>query len=193
MATGRSAGGDVDDSPDGAAPDLDDGWDDRDDGWDDRPASELDDQRDRPELRRRYYGLLQELRVLLPGVQVLVAFLLTAPFAQRFAELDDLETNLYAVALVSGVLAVICFIAPTAFHRVAWRRSRSARLEWSIRMLRVGLAFLAVSLETALFVVLGVLYDRAVGLVTVGVVGALGLLAWVVLPVLGQRPRVGGD
>ncbi len=49
----------------------------------DRPASELDDRADREELRERYYGLLQELRVILPGVQVLVAFLLTVPFASR--------------------------------------------------------------------------------------------------------------
>ncbi len=56
---------------------------------DDRPTGELDDEQDRDELRRRYYGLLQELRVLLPGVQILVAFLLTAPFASGFAQLDE--------------------------------------------------------------------------------------------------------
>lgn len=157
--------------------------------WDDRPAEELDDERDRPELRRRYYGLLQELRVLLPGVQVLVAFLLTAPFAQRFGELDAVETDVYAVALVSGMLAVVCFVAPTAFHRVGWRRSRSQRLRWSIRMLRLGLVFMAVSLEAALVVVLGVLFDRAVAVVVAGGVGAFGLVAWVVLPRAGLAPR----
>ena len=45
---------------------------------------------DREELRTRYQMLLQELRVVLPGVQVLMAFLQTAPFAQRFGDLDDL-------------------------------------------------------------------------------------------------------
>jgi hypothetical protein len=49
----------------------------------------LDSERNRGELRDRYYGLLQELRVVLPGVQVLVAFLLTAPFATRFGQVDD--------------------------------------------------------------------------------------------------------
>ena len=53
-------------------------------------AAELDDDRDRDELRSRYGMLLQELRVLLPGVQLLVAFLLTAPFAQGFERVDDL-------------------------------------------------------------------------------------------------------
>lgn len=159
------------------------------DTWDDRPPSELDDQEDRQELRRRYYGLLQELRVLLPGVQVLVAFLLTAPFAERFEDLDGLETDVYAVALVSGVLSVICFVAPTAFHRVGWRQSRSRRLQWSIRMLRIGLVFMAIAFEAALFVVLGVLFDRAVSVAVTASVGIVGLLAWVVLPITGLHPK----
>src|SRR3954452_24783565 len=91
---------------------------------DDRSAAELDDEADREELRRRYYGLLQELRVLLPGVQILVAFLLTAPFAARFAELDQLEKGLYGVALAAGILAIIVFAAPIAMHRVGDRQSR---------------------------------------------------------------------
>jgi hypothetical protein len=157
--------------------------------WDDRPPQELDDERDREELRRRYYGLLQELRVLLPGVQVLVAFLLTAPFAERFSELDDLETDVYAVALLSGVLAVVCFVAPTAFHRVGLRTSRSKRLCWSIRMLRVGLFFMALAFEAALFVVLGLLFERATAVIGVTVIGLVGVLAWVVLPLIAQRPR----
>ena len=163
------------------------------DTWDDRPPGDLDDEDDRQELRRRYYGLLQELRVLLPGVQVLGAFLLTAPFAQRFADLDDLETDVYAVALVSGVLAVVCFVAPTAFHRVGSRQSRSRRLQWSIRMLRVGLLFMAVAFEAALFVVLGVLFDRGFSVAVTAAVGVVGLLAWVVLPMVGLHPESDRD
>lgn len=56
---------------------------------DDRTLAELDNERDRVELRSRYYGLLQELRVVLPGVQVFLAFLLTVPFTQRFDDVDD--------------------------------------------------------------------------------------------------------
>ena len=161
------------------------------DTWDDRPPDELDDEDDRQELRRRYYGLLQELRVLLPGVQVLVAFLLTAPFAERFEDLEALEVDVYAVALVTGVLAVVCFVAPTAFHRVGWRQSRSKRLQWSIRMLRVGLVFMALAFAAALFVVLGVLFDRAVSVAVTAGVAVVGLLAWVVLPVVGLQPTGG--
>jgi hypothetical protein len=171
----------------------DESWDDYDAGdededtWDDRPPEELDDERDRQELRRRYYGLLQELRVLLPGVQVLVAFLLTAPFADRFSDLDDLETDVYAVALISGVLAIIAFVAPTAFHRIGWRRSRSMRLRWSIRMLRVGLFFMALAFDAALFVVLGLLFERTTAIVGAAAIGIIGVVAWVVLPLVGQQ------
>ena len=93
-----------------------------------REAQELDDVADREELRDRYEMLLQELRVVLPGVQVLMAFLLTAPFAQRFADLDDLGRQAYLVALISALGSTICLLSPTVFHRVADRTARRARL-----------------------------------------------------------------
>src|SRR4029077_299561 len=96
----------------------------------DTPAGELGDHADRDELRSRYYGLLQELRVLLPGAQVLVAFMLTAPFAARFSELDDVGRSLFGVALVSGSLAIISFATPSALHRFGPRTERSERLRW---------------------------------------------------------------
>jgi hypothetical protein len=97
----------------------------------DADLDELDDERDRDELRRRYYGLLQELRVVLPGVQVLLAFLLTVPFARRFSELDDPGRGLFAVALVGAASSVVCFVAPTVLHRVGHRQARRERLEWA--------------------------------------------------------------
>jgi hypothetical protein len=149
----------------------------------DRPASELDDERDRDELRERYYGLLQELRVVLPGTQVLVAFLLTVPFANRFAELDDVGTTLYGVALGAGTLAVLTLVAPTVFHRVAARRSRRDRLIWGIRLTRVGLVLLAISLSAALGVVARLVFGPTACLVAIVVtIVATGAL-WVVLPI----------
>jgi hypothetical protein len=155
-----------------------------DDPEDDRPASQLDDIADRDELHDRYYGLLQELRVLLPGVQILVAFLLTVPFASGFDQLDTVGRDLYAVALVSGLLAVVAFTTPTAFHRVGARRSRSQRLQWGIRATRAGLALLAVSLMAALTVVARVVLDVQLTVVAVVVVGAAILGLWVVLPLV---------
>ena len=150
-------------------------------------ALELDDAPDREELRRRYYGLLQELRVLLPGVQVLVAFLLTVPFAQRFSELDDVGKDMYLTSLVAGVLAVVAFVTPTAFHRFGDRRSRSQRLAWAIRMTRVGIVFMAVALESALLVICRLVFDTTVAFVVVAAVGVVMVSAWILLPLAAGR------
>ncbi len=149
---------------------------------DDRPTSELDDEEDRDELRRRYYGLLQELRVLLPGVQILVAFLLTAPFASGFSQLDEVGRDLYAVALASGVLAVIVFVAPSVFHRVGPRQSRVARLRWGVRLVRVGLVFFAVSLLSAVVLVWRYVFGerQAIPVAMTGLV--VVVVVWLLLP-----------
>ena len=122
-------------------------------GRDDRDLDELTTARDRKELRQRYYGLLQELRVVLPGVQVLVAFLLTVPFAQRFPELDDWGRRAYGVSLIASMLSVICLLTPTVYHRVARRTERTARLRWGIRMTIAGQWLIAVALVSGLWCV----------------------------------------
>jgi hypothetical protein len=161
---------------------------------DDRPADQLDDEADREELRHRYYGLLQELRVLLPGVQILVAFLLTAPFAARFAELDQLEKDLYGIALASGILAIVAYAAPIAMHRVGARRSRVERLVWGIRMLRVGLALMAISLISATLVIATLVFGGVAAVVACAALVVALLLAWVGLPSgAGRRVRSGAS
>src|SRR5262245_47003591 len=152
------------------------------DSGNDLPLSELDNERDRDELRQRYYGLLQELRVLQPGVQVLVAFLLTAPFASRFGELDDLGRSAYAIALISGLLAVVAFTAPTVLHRVAPRQARRQRLAWGIRFARTGVVLMACALLSALFAVSRLVFGDAEALAAVGVVGGGMVVAWLIVP-----------
>lgn len=155
----------------------------------DRDAADLDDELDRDELRQRYYGLLQELRVVVPGVQVLVAFLLTAPFAARFAELDDLQRRAFGVAMMSGMLSVTAYIAPMAFHRVGERKVRATRLKWSIRCTLVGLAALAVALLSALFVVSDLTFGLAPAVAFTIVAGLAMALLWLVFPLSQRRGR----
>jgi hypothetical protein len=151
------------------------------------PAHALDDEADREELRDRYYGLMQELRIVLPGVQVLGAFLLTVPFAQRFAEVDDVGRVLFGLALAAALLSAVAFITPTAMHRFGERTARSERLALSIQMTRVGLLLLGVALTLSLTVVSRFLYDSAmtVALVAVVATGIVGL--WIVLPLATRR------
>jgi tellurite resistance protein TehA-like permease len=150
----------------------------------DLPAQELDDHRDRDELRDRYYGLLQELRVVLPGVQVLMAFLLTAPFSSRFDDLDDLGVSLYLVALVSSTAATICCIAPTVYHRAGARTSRSSRLSWAIRLTRMGFVLLAIALMSSVVCVSRFVRGADAAAWIAGVLGVLLLVSWVALPLL---------
>jgi MFS family permease len=149
---------------------------------DDRSASALDDRRDREELRQRHYGLLQELRVLLPGTQVLVAFLFTVPFNNRFHELDELDQDLYALALGTGALAIVSLITPTAIHRLGRRRARVARLVWSIRMARVGLLLMAMSLVASLTLVSRFVFGSPAAIVMATGGTAVILVLWVALP-----------
>jgi len=146
------------------------------------PTEDLDDEDDREELRDRYEILLQEHRVLLPGVQVLVAFLLTAPFAEGFDEVDHLGEALYGVALVSGMLAIVAFVAPAAFHRFGDRRARSDRLQWAVRATRAGLACMSLAFEAALLVVLGVVFDYRVATACAVFIALVGATVWLLLP-----------
>jgi hypothetical protein len=71
---------------------------------------------------REVVEFLQELRIVLPGVQILFAFLLTVPFAQRFAELTGLQRNVFFATLLCTAAATALLIAPSAHHRLLFRQ-----------------------------------------------------------------------
>lgn len=147
-------------------------------------ASGLDDESDRAELRDRYYGLLQELRVVVTGVQVLLAFLLTVPFAQRFASLSDSAQAWFGVALTCATLSVIAFVTPTAMHRFGKRTARADRLEVSIVFTRIGLALLGLAMLMSFAVVADFLFDATVAVLMVLVVSVAMVGMWIVVPLI---------
>lgn len=120
--------------------------------------------------------------MLLPGVQILVAFLLTVPFTDRWESLGAWERDWYVVALVGGIASVVVFATPTALHRVGPRRARAERLVWSIRLVRVGLGLLGVAMVASLILVLSVLFSHTVGLIAGVATAALIAGAWLGLP-----------
>jgi len=152
-----------------------------------KELDELDDVADRDELRTRYEVLLQEIRVSLPGVQVLSAFLLTAPFSQRFDQLDAWGRRAYGVALISSMLSVICLVAPILLHRLGERRARSARLRWGIRLQVLGMGLLAVALVTAVWGVARFVFNTSTAWWLVMPVITLVLSVWVALPLSMRR------
>ena len=145
-------------------------------------ATNLDDESDRSELRDRYYGLLQELRVVVTGVQVLLAFLLTAPFAQRFGELNETQQTWFGLALFCATCSVIAFVTPTAMHRLGKRTARGDRLAMSIVTTRIGMVLLGLAMLISFGVVATFLFGGVVPLLLTTGVGAALLVFWVGLP-----------
>jgi hypothetical protein len=120
---------------------------------------------------RELIELLNELRVALPGVQVLFAFLLTIPFSQRFANATDFERDVYFVALLSAVISSALLIAPSAYHRLLFRQAEKERLLFHANRLAIaGLTSLAVSLLASVLLVSEYLF----GFVTAGIVTGVG-------------------
>ena len=113
--------------------------------------------------------------------------MLTAPFATGFSKLDATGRNLYGVALTTGVLAVVALTTPTVLHRIGSRQARSERLQWSIRVARVGLVLFGVSLVSTLTVIARLVYGPDATFVIVGSVTVATLALWVALPLTQVR------
>jgi Family of unknown function (DUF6328) len=108
---------------------------------------------------RQMTELLNELRIALPGVQILFAFLLTVPFSRGFSSVTDFQRNLFYATLLSTSISTICLIAPTATHRLRFhQREREYIIESSNRLLIAGLVFLAISIVGALLLITDYLY-----------------------------------
>jgi hypothetical protein len=133
---------------------------------------QLRDESEGERLDRQLAELLQELRVVLPGVQVLFAFLLTVPFTSRFGDITDFQRGVYVFVLLSTAVATVLLMAPTALHR----------------LLICGGAVLGLAVSAAVFLVMDVVYGRAAGLVAGLATLALIIAMWVILPLSGRRP-----
>jgi hypothetical protein len=137
---------------------------------------------------RELIELLNELRVALPGVQVLFAFLLILPFQQRFSQVGDVDRLVYLAALLSSAAAGALLIAPSVYHRVNFRRRNKERILLdSNALLIAGSAFTGIGIVCAIFVIGDVLFGFAVALALT--LATLGLYAalWVVLPLVRRR------
>ena len=134
--------------------------------------------------------LLNEVRVALPGVQILFAFLLTLPFTARFDTVRPFDRGVYAATLVSSAVASILFISVAAEHRLRWRRGEKADIVERSRLIRRSSgvsAPQALGMTGAILVVLRTVLGDAVGTaIAVGVFGAFGWF-WFGLPLTRRR------
>jgi O-antigen/teichoic acid export membrane protein len=132
---------------------------------------------------RELIELLNELRVALPGVQVLFAFLLAVPFANGFPKLGRLDRDVFYAAFVAAALSTVLLIAPSSYHRLRWRQHDKERMLRISNVLTIaGLFSLAVSITCAVFVITDFLFQGAWAATFAAIVGAAFLLLWYGLP-----------
>jgi hypothetical protein len=140
-------------------------------------------------LDRELIELLNELRVALPGVQVLFAFLLGVPFTQRFGQVTALQKDVYFLTFLSTAAATALLIAPSAYHRLEWRRGdKEHLLVVSNRLAISGTVFLALAISGAVFVVTDMLFDPTSAAVLAGATAAFFGWFWYGMPLL-RRAR----
>jgi hypothetical protein len=134
---------------------------------------------------RELIELLNELRVALPGVQVLFAFLLTVPFAQGWNRTTELQRDVFFAAILAATVATILFIAPTTYHRLRFRQGdKEQMLRTANRMAIGGTVFLAVAMVCVIFVVTDVVFS-APAAIAVTALAAVGFgWFWYALPLL---------
>jgi len=124
---------------------------------------------ERQRVNRELLELLGELRVALPGVQVLFAFLLAVPFQARFADATTFQRDVYFATLVLSALASVLLIAPSALHRLNFRTVEKRRIVFLSNTLTVwGLLVLALAMTGVMLLIGDVLFGRVAALVIAG-------------------------
>jgi hypothetical protein len=142
-------------------------------------SSETTDER----RNRQLAELLNELRLALPGVQMLFGFLLAVPFSQRFATISATQQALYYTAFASAAGASVCFIAPTAFHRIVWQHGeKRVLLRVSSALAIAGTVFLAAAITSVMLFITSYLYGSAPAALAGAVLLASLVTLWYVLP-----------
>ncbi len=135
-------------------------------------------------LDRNLGELLQELRVALPGVQVLFAFLLAVPFQRNFAKASLFDEKVYFATLLLTAISAALLIAPSAYHRLTFRYQQKHRLVFIANRLTIaGLGCLALAMTCAIMLVTDFLFGNlATTVVTTALVLTMFLVLWAMLP-----------
>ena len=128
---------------------------------------------------RELIELLNELRVALPGVQVLFAFLLAVPFARGWPKTTDFQRDVFFVAFVAAAASSALLIATSSIHRIGWRVSDKEQIVRVGTALTIGGLFaLAVAIVSVTLLVTDYIFDRTAAYVTAGALAALIGVTW---------------
>ena len=152
-----------------------------------------EDRRETPTERadRNMGELLQELRVALPGVQVLFAFLFSVPFAARFDQVSPFEEKVYLATLLCAACASVMLIGPSAYHRLNFSRGDKAHIvAVANRMAIVGFVMLGLASSGAVLMVCSFVFGGVTAAVATAGVALLTAVIWFAIP-LARRLRRG--
>lgn len=137
---------------------------------------------------RNWDELMQELRVMQTGTQVLSGFLLAVAFQPRFTELDPLQVGLYLVLVGLAALATILALAPVGMHRSLFgRRQKPELVRIAGRLVKANLVVVGVLSVGVTVLIVDFTLDRtfAVVVLVLGSVVVIGL--WLLLPLIVSR------
>ncbi|HYZ28309.1 MAG TPA: DUF6328 family protein [Thermoleophilaceae bacterium] len=149
---------------------------------------EHDEESRRERVNRELIELLNELRVALPGVQVLFAFLLAVPFANGWTRVTDFQKNIFFATLIATAISTACFILPTAYHRLNFRKREKERILLIANKFTIaGIMFLALSMIGAIVLITDVIYSKSAALATGGLAFLVFGGLWLVLPLIRRR------
>ena len=155
-----------------------------DDGWNEQVRDETPMQR----LDRNWADLLQELRVVQTGVQLLTGFLLTLPFQARFGQLSGYEQTIYLITVALAVAATGFLIAPVSLHRTLFRQhARELMVTVSHRLAILGLVLLGAAIVGVVLLIFDVVAGTAAGIVAAGAALVLLVSLWAGVPWVAGR------
>ena len=153
----------------------------RDAGAKDSGSGRAEEEHER--LDRNLNELLQELRVALPGVQVLFAFLLTVPFQQGFQTVTVFQERVYFVTLLCTAISAALLISPSAYHRITFRRQQKHHLVFTANRLTIaGLGFLALAMTGAILLVTDYIFGTTATVITATAAACVYAVLWYGLP-----------
>ncbi len=139
--------------------------------------------RSKEELDQEWNELVQEHRLAMPGVQVLFAFLLILPFQNRFERLTTNQEYVYYAALLCATAAIVLLIAPTASHRIRWRRrDKEALLRVSTRTAIAATVFIAAAMTASVYLITDVLFGEPTTAIVSAAVAAAFATFWYAFP-----------
>jgi predicted membrane channel-forming protein YqfA (hemolysin III family) len=145
----------------------------------------MTEERKDERLDRELIELLNELRVVLPGVQVLFAFLLAVPFSQRFEQLTGVQEDVFFAAFLCTAVSTALLIAPSAYHRLRWReRDKEQLLRTSNRLAIAGTAFLAAAIVAVVYLVTDLIYGAVASVIVAVAAAAMFGWLWYALPLV---------